>query len=200
MIIKKKKIKEDQIINLEKENLPQWYIIETYSGCEKSVKEDLLKLTHSTTEISKLIFEVIFPKEKYFKIKADGTKKEKEKKMFSDYIFIKMIMNNYSWFIVRNIPKIKGFLGSIKGINNSKPTPLNENEIKPILIKMGLMTKKNYDYLINKKVEIINGSFVGQKGKVSFLDYNQDKLIVEIDLFGRTTPIEISFSDFKEIN
>ncbi|KXT29043.1 transcription termination/antitermination factor NusG [Candidatus Phytoplasma oryzae] len=180
---------------------PKWYIIQTYSGYENSVQEDLLKLTHSKTKISKLIFEVICPKEKYFKIRADGTKQEKEKKMFSGYVFVKMIVNDYSWFVVKNIPKVTNFLGSIRGNNNDsrRPVPLSNNEIQPILIKIGLETKKNYDYLINKKVEIINGSFSGQVGNVSYLDYNQNKLIVEIDLFGRTTPIEISFSDFKEI-
>lgn len=129
----------------------KWYIIQTYSGYENSVKEDLLKLVNSSgSQMSNLIFEVICPKEKYFKIKSDGTKQEKERKMFSGYVFIKMILTDYSWFIVGNLPKVTNFLGSSKG-SNSKPVPLHDSEIKPILIKTGIIEKPSYDHLINKK-------------------------------------------------
>ncbi|WBL31282.1 transcription termination/antitermination protein NusG [Candidatus Phytoplasma sacchari] len=195
--IKNKKKDEIELEDQEKE--PKWYIIQTYSGYENSVQKDLLKLTNSKTKISKFIFDVICPHEKYFKIKSDGTKKEKEKKMFSGYVFVKMIVNNYSWFVVRNIPKVTNFLGSVRGSIDSRPVPVSKSEIEKILFKIGLENKKDYSYLINKKVEIINGSFSGQKGKVKHLDYNQNKLVLDIDLFGRTTSIEISFSDFKEI-
>ncbi|MFR0367823.1 transcription termination/antitermination protein NusG [Candidatus Phytoplasma palmae] len=188
-----------KITNSENNQKPKWYIIQTYSGYENSVKEDLLKLANSGVGVSNLIFQVICPKEKYFKFKADGSKQEKEKKMFSGYIFIKMIVTEQSWFVVRNIPKVTGFLGSIKG-SDAKPVPLSEKEINPILIKMGIIKKPNYDHLINKRVEITHGSFAGQKGKVAFVEHSKDKIIVEIDLFGRNTPIEISFACFKEIN
>ncbi|WCA22336.1 transcription termination/antitermination protein NusG [Candidatus Phytoplasma oryzae] len=196
---KEKDQNEKNKIELEEQEEPKWYIIQTYSGYENSVQKDLLKLTHSKTKISKFIFEVVCPQEKYFKIKADGSKKEKEKKIFSGYIFVKMIVNNYSWFVVRNIPKVTNFLGSIRGSNDSRPVPMSNNEIEPILNKAGIKTQKNYDHLINKQVEITKKSLSGQKGLVTYLDYNQNKLIVEIDLFGRTTPIKISFSEFKEI-
>ncbi|MDO8053857.1 transcription termination/antitermination protein NusG ['Opuntia sp.' phytoplasma] len=178
----------------------QWYILQTQSGYEKVVQQDLLKIANSGIGISNLIHEVICPTEKHIKIKADGTKKEIEKKIYIGYIFIKMIMTNQSWFIVRNIPKVTGFLGSIKKEKGSKPIPLTESEINPILLKMGIISKPNYDHLINKRVQIINGSFVGQVGRVSLVDYEKDKMMVEIELFGRATPIEISFSSFKEIN
>ncbi|MDV3170348.1 MAG: KOW motif-containing protein, partial [Candidatus Phytoplasma australasiaticum] len=81
-----------------------------------------------------------------------------------------------------------------------KHIPLSDSEINPILLKMGIISKQNYDHFINKQVQIINGSFTGQVGRVSLVDYERDKVMVEIDLFGRATPIEISFSSFKEIN
>ncbi|MDV3198033.1 MAG: transcription termination/antitermination protein NusG, partial [Candidatus Phytoplasma australasiaticum] len=123
-----------------------------------------------------------------------------EKKIYIGYIFIKMSMTNQSWFIVRNIPKVTGFLGSIKKEKGSKPIPLSESEINPILLKMGIISKPHYDHLINKQGQIINGSFAGQVGRVSLVDYERDKVMVEIDLFGRATPIEISFSSVKEMN
>ncbi|TVY12300.1 transcription antiterminator [Candidatus Phytoplasma pini] len=192
-------MKTNNEISQEYSEIPKWYIIQTYSGYENSVKEDLLKLSNNKVDVANLIFEVICPKEKYFRIKNDGSKEKKEKKMFSGYVFVKMIITDHSWFVVRNLPKVTGFLGSIKGGSNSKPVPLSESEIKPILIKMGLITKPNYEYLINKKVQITNGSFSGQIGLVSFIEPNKDRIIVEIDLFGRNTPIEISFSSFKEV-
>ncbi|AYJ01339.1 transcription termination/antitermination factor NusG [Candidatus Phytoplasma ziziphi] len=176
----------------------KWYIVQTYSGYENSVREDLLKLANSGLPISKFIFEVICPKEKYFKIKSDGTKQEKERKMFSGYVFVKMIITEHTWFVVRNLPQVTNFLGSIKG-NNAKPVPLNDSEIKPILIKIGLIKKPSYEHLINKKVEITGGSFVGKIGTVSFIDSSKNIMVVEVDLFGRNTPIEISLSSFKEI-
>ncbi|MDV3198211.1 MAG: transcription termination/antitermination protein NusG [Vigna little leaf phytoplasma] len=187
-------------IDSKKSNIDEakWYVIQTYSGYENSVREDLLKIANKGDNFSKFIFDVICPKEQYFKLKSDGSKQKKEKKMFSGYVFVKMIVTDYSWFVVRNLPKVTGFLGSIKK-SNTMPIPLSENEIKPILIKSGLITKPNYNYLINKQVEITNGSFSGQKGKVILIDNNQDKMIVEIDLFGRLTPIEISFTSFKEV-
>ncbi|MDV3141909.1 MAG: transcription termination/antitermination protein NusG [Candidatus Phytoplasma australasiaticum] len=202
----KTKIKNNKILDNnafgEDENSFQskWYILQTQSGYEKVVQQDLLKIANSGIGISSLIHEVICPTEKHIKIKADGTKQEIEKKIYIGYIFIKMIMTNQSWFIVRNIPKVTGFLGSIKKEKGSKPIPLSESEINPILLKMGIISKPNYDHLINKQVQIINGSFTGQVGRVSLVDYERDKVMVEIDLFGRATPIEISFSSFKEIN
>ncbi|MDO8168184.1 transcription termination/antitermination protein NusG [Candidatus Phytoplasma melaleucae] len=182
----------------------KWYIIQTYSGYENSVKEDLLRISNGSGITHNLILQVICPKEKNLKIRGgNGLKKEKEKlkEMYPGYIFIKMVMTDNSWYIVKSIPKVIGFLGSsMKKGKRSIPTPLSENEIKPILLKVGVIAKPNYDYLINRQIEIINGSFTGQQGRVSFVDYDQDKIIVEIDLFGRSTPIEISFASFKEIN
>lgn len=195
-LINKNTLKEN--IKNQTINEAKWYIIQTYSGYENSVKEDLLKIINKEDGISDLILEAICPKEQYFKIKADGSKQKKERKMFSGYVFVKMIVTDHSWFVVRNLPKVTGFLGSIKK-SNAMPIPLSENEIKPILIRAGILSKPNYNYLLHKIVEITTGSFAGQKGKVSFIDHNQDKMIVEIDLFGRTTPIEISFNSFKEV-
>ncbi|MFB5029588.1 MAG: Transcription termination/antitermination protein NusG [Candidatus Phytoplasma pruni] len=192
------KTQEKQNSKKNNDNEAKWYIIQTYSGYENSVKEDLLRIADSGVGISSLILDALCPKETYYKTKADGTKQTREKKIYSGYVFVKMVVTDHSWFVVRNIPKVTGFLGSIRG-GGSKPVPLSDNEIRPILLKMGIIAKPNYDYLIGKQVEITNGSFAGQTGKVSFVDHNQDKIIVEIDLFGRATPIEISFDSFKVI-
>ncbi|PEH36260.1 transcription termination/antitermination factor NusG [New Jersey aster yellows phytoplasma] len=174
----------------------KWYIAQTYSGYENVVKDDLLRRVESIG-IGDLVSNVLSPKEEYYETRLDGKKVKKERKMYPGYVFIQMMITDRSWFVVRNTPRITGFLGS-SGMG-SKPVPLSENEINPVLLKMGIINKPDYKKFIGKKVEIISGSFVGQIGQVSSIDADREKMILEVDLFGRATPVEISFNDFKEI-
>ncbi|MBS2126354.1 transcription termination/antitermination factor NusG ['Fragaria x ananassa' phyllody phytoplasma] len=176
---------------------PKWYIAQTYAGYENVVKEELLRRVESIG-ISDLIPNILSPKEIYYETRVDGKKIPRERKIYPGYVFIQMIITDRSWFIVKNTPRITGFLGS-SGIG-TKPVPLSEQEINPVLLKMGIINKPNYENLIGKKVEIISGSFTGQIGQVSIIDDSREKMIVEVDLFGRSTPVEISFNDFKEIS
>jgi transcriptional antiterminator NusG len=175
----------------------KWYIAQTYSGYENVVKDDLLRRVESIG-IGYLVSNVLSPKEEYYEIRLDGKKVKKERKMYPGYVFIQMMITDRSWFVVRNTPRITGFLGS-SGIG-SKPVPLSDNEIKPVLLKMGIINKPDYKNFIGKKIEIISGSFASQIGQVSSIDNDREKMIVEVDLFGRATPVEISFNDFKEIS
>ncbi|CCV64858.1 Transcription antitermination protein NusG [Alteracholeplasma palmae J233] len=174
----------------------RWYIIQTYSGYEKSVRQDLLRRVESMG-MSDYIFNVVVPEEKYIEKKADGKEKEKVRQMYPGYVFVEMIVTDEAWFVVRNTPRVTGFLGSSGG--GTKPVPLTEEEIKPILLKIGAISKPNYERLLGKTVEIISGPFAGQKGEVSSIDHDQEKMTVDVDLFGRATPTEISFEDFKEM-
>lgn len=174
----------------------RWYVIQTYSGKENSVKDDLLRRVESMG-MQDFIFSVIVPEETYIEKNKDGKEKEKIRQVYPGYVFVEMKVTDESWFVVRNTPQVTGFLGSSGG--GTKPVPLLEEEIKPILLKVGIITKPNYDYLIGSNVEIISGSFTGQVGRVSSIDNDQEKMIVEIDFFGRATPTEIDFSQFKEV-
>ncbi|MGL9687311.1 MAG: transcription termination/antitermination protein NusG [Candidatus Phytoplasma sp. TWB_XP] len=175
----------------------KWYIAQTYSGYENVVKDDLLRRVESIG-IGDLVSNVLSPKEEYYETRLDGKKVKKERKMYPGYVFIQMMITDRSWFVVRNTPRITGFLGS-SGMG-SKPVPLSENEINPVLLKIGIINKPDYKNFIGKKVEIISGSFAGQIGQVSSIDDDREKMTVEVDLFGRATPVEISFNDFKEIS
>lgn len=108
-----------------------------------------------------------------------------------------MLVTDDSWFVVRNTPRVTGFLGSSGG--GTKPVPLLEEEIRPILLKANVISKPNYEYLLGKEVQIISGAFEGQIGRVSYVDADQEKMMVDIDVFGRATPTEIDFTQFKEI-
>ena len=174
----------------------RWYIIQTYSGYENAVKLDLERRVDSMG-MSDYIFRVIVPEETIIETKADGKQKEKIKQIFPGYVFVEMIVTDESWFVVRNTPRVTGFLGSSGG--GTKPVPLAPDEINQILLKIGVMQKPTYDHLIGKHVEILNGAFTGMKGEVTAVDNDQEKITVNIDVFGRSTPTEFDAIDIKEL-
>lgn len=174
----------------------RWYIIQTYSGYEKAVKQDLERRVESMG-MTDFIYNIIVPEEKYIEKNKDGKEKEKIRQIFPGYIFVEMMVTDDSWFVVRNTPRVTGFLGSSGG--GTKPVPLADEEIKPILFKVGVLAKPNYNHLIGKQVMIISGAFEGQIGKVSAVDNDQEKIVIDVDLFGRATPTEVGFSEFKEV-
>ncbi len=174
----------------------RWYIIQTYSGYENAVKLDLERRAESMG-MSDYIFRVIVPEETIIETKADGKQKEKVKQIFPGYVFVEMMVTDESWFVVRNTPRVTGFLGSSGG--GTKPVPLAPDEINQILLKIGVMQKPTYDHLIGKHVEILNGAFASMQGEVTFVDNDQEKITVNIDVFGRSTPTEVDAVDIKEI-
>jgi transcriptional antiterminator NusG len=165
-----------------------WYVVNTYSGHESKVKENLLMRTESMGMESN-IFRVIVPETKEVEIK-DGVKKEKTKKMFPGYVLVEMIMSDEAWYVVRNTPGVTGFIGSSgKG---AKPTPLLPQEIDRILASEGL-SRIDVETDLNEgdSVTIIDGPFKGMYGKVQNIDLDNQKLNVVIDLFGQETPVEV---------
>ncbi len=172
----------------------RWYIIQTYSGQEPYVKQDLERRIENEN-MRDLVFDVVVPTEKYIEKTKDGKEKEKIRQIYPGYVFVEMVVTDESWFMVRNTPRVTGFLGSSGG--GTKPVPLLDEEIKPILMKAGLITKPRYDHLIGKEIEITSGSFTGQVARVTVVDNDQEKVVADVELFGRATPVELSVSDFK---
>ncbi len=170
------------------ENEKLWYVVNTYSGHESKVKENLLMRTESMG-MENNIFRVIVPETKEVEIK-DGVKKEKIKKMFPGYVLVEMIMSDEAWYVVRNTPGVTGFIGSSgKG---AKPTPLLPQEIDKILAAQGLnRIDVETDLHEGDSVTIIDGPFKGMFGKVQSIDLENQKLNVLIDLFGQETPVEV---------
>ena len=174
----------------------RWYIIQTYSGYENAVKLDLERRVESMG-MSDYIFRVIVPEETVIEKKADGKEKEKIKQLFPGYVFVEMMVTDESWFVVRNTPRVTGFLGSSGG--GTKPVPLAPDEINQILLKVGIISKPTWAHLLGKEVEVTGGTWSGMKGKVTHVDDDQEKLTDDLDLFGRGTPTEIDSHDVKEI-
>lgn len=165
-----------------------WYVVNTYSGHEESVKEKLEMRTESMG-MQDYIYRVIVPETTEIEIK-DGVKKEKKKKMFPGYVLVEMIMSDEAWYIVRNTPGVTGFIGSSgKG---AKPTPLLPQEIDRILANMGMSRMDlESEMAVGDKVNIVDGPFKGMIGTVDTIDLENSRLNVLIDLFGQETPVEV---------
>ena len=152
-----------------------WYVVNTYSGHESKVADNL-KMRTESMGMENNIFRVIVPESTEIEIK-DGVKKEKTKKMFPGYVLVEMIMSDEAWYVVRNTPGVTGFIGSSgKG---AKPTPLLPQEIDKILNNMG-MSRVDIETEINigDKVTIIDGPFNGMSGKVEYIDLENQKLLI----------------------
>ena len=176
----------------------RWYIIQTYSGFENSVKDDLLRRIETMGQ-QDYIFNVLIPEEEYIEEKKDHTKVVKKRKMFPSYVFVEMIVTEKSWFIVRNTPKVTGFLGSSgKG---AKPTALLPQEIDKILINMG-MSRVDVDaeLAVGTRVSILDGPFKGMEGTIDSIDTENSRLTVLIDLFGQETPVEVELFQVNVAN
>lgn len=169
----------------------QWYVVNTYSGHEKKVKEKL-EMRTASMGMEEYIFRVIVPEQTEVEIK-DGVTKEKVKKLFPGYILVEMIMTDEAWFIVRNTPGVTGFIGSSgKG---AKPTALQPYEVDKILTNMGMSRlEASTDLLEGQNVKVISGPFSGMEGKVETLDMDNQKLTVLLDLFGQETSVEVELS------
>ncbi len=174
----------------------RWYVVQTYSGFENSVKEDLERRIQSMG-MEEQIFTVMIPEEVVVETKADGTKKEKVKKMFPGYVFVEMIVTDESWFIVRNTQKVTGFLGSSGG--GTKPVPLPTEEINLILKKVGMMEPLKLDFEVGDRVDIVNGTMKGQIGEVSEINVEKGTVSVLIEMFGRHVPVDLEITDVKKI-
>lgn len=172
----------------------QWYVVNTYSGHETKVKENLLMRIQSMG-MENYIFRVIVPETTEIEIK-DGKQKEKVKKMFPGYVLVEMIMTDEAWYVVRNTPGVTGFLGSSgKG---AKPFPLFDHEIEKILKTMGMSLKEvKVDYSEGDKVKIIEGPFKLMVGKILEIDTEKKKATVSIDLFGQETTVEVDLTQIE---
>lgn len=174
----------------------RWYIVQTYSGYENSVKLNLERRIESMGMEDK-IFQVMIPEEIRQERKNDGTLKEKIVKVFPGYVFLEMIVTDDSWFVVRNTPGVTGFLGSSGG--GTKPVPLPPDEINPILKKVGLIEVPKLDVELGEKVRVATGPFRDQIGTVDSIDEEKQEVTVLVDMFGRQTPVELSFEDITKL-
>ncbi|MDO8584424.1 MAG: transcription termination/antitermination protein NusG [bacterium] len=172
----------------------RWYAIHTYSGYEENVSSSLLQRVE-TLNMKELIFQVLVPKEKKIKIK-NGKRRVVEEKIFPGYVLVEMIVNDESWYVVRNTPNVTGFIGT-----GTTPSPLEASELDSILKRMGTTEEMpvTIDLQAGTAVKIAEGPFKGFEGKVNEVDGSRGKVKVLVSMFGRETPLELDFTQVKKI-
>ena len=170
-----------------------WYAIHTYAGYENAVMRNLKQRIESLC-MDDRIFNVIVPTEK--KIKIKGSKRiEEDEKIYPGYILVDMIVNDDTWYMVRNTPRVTGFVGS-----GTTPVPLEKKEVEELFRRM---SSDNIKHTINLNigdlVKVADGPFKDLEGKVSEVDTDRGKVRVLVSMFGRETPVELDFLQVKTI-
>lgn len=171
----------------------KWYAIHTYAGYENAVLRNLKQRIESLGVDDK-IFDVIVPTERKIRIKG-GKRVEEDEKIYPGYLLVKMIVDDDSWYIVRNTPRVTGFVGS--GVN---PVPLSQSEIDELFGRMESDTVKHkIDLTIGDPVMVVDGPFKDLEGKIGEIDEERGKIKVLVPMFGRDTPVELDFLQVKKI-
>lgn len=173
-------------------NTRNWYVIHTYAGYENAVMRNLKQRIESLGMEDK-IFNVIVPTEKKIKIKG-GKRVEEEEKIYPGYILVDMIVTEDSWFVVRNTPRVTGFVGS--GIY---PVPIDPKEVEELFARMSAHTTKHkINLVVNDMVTIVDGPFKDLEGKINEVDEERGKVKVLVAMFGRETPVELDFLQVRK--
>lgn len=170
-----------------------WYVLHTYSGYEEAVARNLKQRIESMGMEDK-IFNVLVPTEKKIKIKS-GKRQVVEEKIYPGYVLVEMIVTDDSWYVVRNTPRVTGFIGA-----GTVPTPISTAEIKELKKRMGVQEPKyKIDVAVGDAVKITDGPFKDFDGKVSEVDEKRGKVKVLVSMFGRETPVELDFLQIKKL-
>ncbi len=174
-------------------DVPRWYTVHTYSGYEDAVRRNLKQRIESL-DMSKKIFDVIVPTEKKIRVKA-GKRVVEEEKIYPGYVLVHMIVDRDSWAVVRETPRVTGFVGS-----GTVPVPMEEKEVEALMRRMGAEAPKhNIDLQKDDPVIINDGPFKDLEGKVGDIDEERGKVKVMVSMFGRETPVELDFLQIRKM-
>jgi transcriptional antiterminator NusG len=185
----------DAVAGKAKDNR-NWFVVHTYSGYENKVKANLERRIHSMGMQDK-IFRVLVPMEDEVEFK-DGKRKITPKKVFPGYVLVEMIMDDQSWYVVRNTQGVTGFVGSPGP--GEKPVPLQDKEVKTILKQMGIEAPKlKIDFKKGDRVKVTSGPFFDFTGVVDEIAPEKERLRALISIFGRETPVELEFFQVEKV-
>lgn len=169
-----------------------WYVVHTYSGYEDAVREALMQRIESLG-MQDRIFDVVVPKETQIVIKK-GQPVTEEKRIFPGYVLVDMMVDDDSWYVVRNTPNVTGFVGS-----GTIPIPVSPEEWKVIKKHMGQAEPKfKIDFAVGDNVVVLDGPFANYDGLINSIDEDKGKVKVLITIFGRETPVELDFTQVKK--
>lgn len=167
----------------------KWYVVHTYSGYENKVKANIDK-TIENRHLEEQILEVRVPMQEVVELK-NGVQKASQKKMFPGYVLIHMIMNDDTWYVVRNTRGVTSFVGP-----GSKPVPLTDEEV----FAMGIGSSiENIDVELGDAVKVIAGPFANSVGVIREINTNKKTVVVKLSIFGRETPVELDFGQIEKV-
>ena len=166
-----------------------WYVVHTYSGYENKVKANIEK-TIENRHLEDQILEVRVPMQDVVELK-DGASRQVQKKMFPGYVLINMVMNDDTWYVVRNTRGVTGFVGP-----GSKPVPLTEEEMRPLGVQSDSV---QIDFAEGDNVVVTGGVWKDTVGVIQAINENKQSVTINVDLFGRETPVEISFTEIRKM-
>ncbi|GBD33995.1 Transcription termination/antitermination protein NusG [bacterium HR34] len=182
---------------MPKQQLPKerrWYVIHTYTGYEDVVAQNIMERAEAFGMKDNKIFNAIVPREKKIKIRG-GKRKVIEEKIYPGYVLVDMIVDDDSWYVVRNTPNVTGFVGA--GVT---PLPISEEEFKEFEKRMKSEEPEyNVDFKVGDHVRVVQGPFKGFDGKVSEIDKEKGKVKVLVNMFGRDTPVELDSLQIKKV-
>lgn len=168
----------------------QWYVVHTYSGYENKVKVDIEK-TIENRNLQDQILEVSVPLESVIELK-NGVEKKADKKMFPGYVLLHMVMNDDTWYVVRNTRGVTGFVGP-----GSKPVPLTEEEMASLGFKKN--NEVIVDFVVGDTVVVTSGAWEDTVGAIKSINEGKKSITINVEMFGRETPVELSFNEVKKM-
>ena len=173
----------------------RWYVVHAYSNFEAKVKASLEE--HIALKGMEDSFgEILIPTEEVVEIR-DGSKKRSERKFFPGYVLVEMEMNDDTWHLVKGVPKVSGFIGG----SGNEPAPITQAEVDAIVGRMQDSTEKpkpKFSFVAGETVRVIDGPFLDFNGIVEDVNYEKNKLRVAVSIFGRSTPVELDFSQVEK--
>ncbi len=172
----------------ETEKEAHWYVAHTYSGYEKKVKANI-EMAIENRNMQDRILEVRVPTQTVIETKDNGQRKEVEKKLFPGYVLVNMVMDDDTWYVVRNTTGVTGFVGP-----GSKPVPLTDEEMKPLGIHVENMA---INFGVGDMVTVVAGPWRDTIGPISRMDMGKRTATIMVELFGRETPVDISFDQIS---
>ncbi len=173
----------------------RWYVVHAYSGMEKAVERNILERI-SRSGMENKFGRILVPMEEVVEIK-NGQKKTTERKFFPGYVLVEMVMNDDTWHLVKNTNKVTGFVGGAK----NRPAPISEAEVQKIVNQMQEGTEKprhKVEFVVGEYVRVKDGPFTDFNGSVEDVNYDKSKVRVAVTIFGRSTPVELEFSQIEK--